>query len=261
MWEIFKDHWRLYLIEAWALGMFMVSAIFFTILLEHPAWHVRGMVESGLSRRAIIGLAMGVTAVLLIYSPWGKKSGAHMNPAVTIAFLMLKRICFHDAVYYIFAQFVGGLTGVLLMQVLFSDFIADVTVNFAITVPGTGGLFLAFVYEFFMSLILFGTILIVGNSAMKAFTGYFAGFLLLIFISVEAPYSGMSINPARTVASALPANIFTDIWIYFAAPVLGMVLAGVLYRGYIVSKTGNCKAMQLHLNGQCEDSESYTPEI
>jgi len=79
-------HWPEYLIEAWALGMFMVSASLFTLWFEDPASVLNHSIMNSDVRRALIGLAMGATAVLLIYSPWGKRSGAHMNPAVTVAF-------------------------------------------------------------------------------------------------------------------------------------------------------------------------------
>ncbi len=88
----FKLNWKLYLIEAWALGMFMISAILFTMLFEHPSFYFKTAISSSLERRFFIDLAMGATAVFLIYSGWGKKSGAQMNPAVTLTFLLLKRI-------------------------------------------------------------------------------------------------------------------------------------------------------------------------
>ena len=81
MFSALRQHWPEYLIEAWALGTFMISAVCFTALLEHPASPVHQFVASGFLRRALIGLAMGVTAIVLIYSPWGQRSGAHMNPA------------------------------------------------------------------------------------------------------------------------------------------------------------------------------------
>src|SRR5207237_831619 len=89
--------WALYAIEGALLGTFMVSACVFTALMEHPHSPVRKAVSDPLTRRALIGLAMGITAVLLIYSQWGKRSGAHMNPAITICFLRLGRIDARDA--------------------------------------------------------------------------------------------------------------------------------------------------------------------
>jgi aquaporin Z len=84
-----RQHWPEYLIEGWALGMFMVSAAIFTALLEYPGSPVHQLIPNGAIRRGFIGLAMGLTAVALIYSPWGRQSGAHMNPATTLTFLWL----------------------------------------------------------------------------------------------------------------------------------------------------------------------------
>ncbi len=258
---VLKLNWKLYFIEAWALGMFMISAILFTILLEHPFFYFKTAIASALERRFFIGLGMGGTAVFLIYSGWGKKSGAHMNPAVTLTFLLLKRISRVDAFFYIVAQFIGGLCGVLLMLLLFPRFVQDASVNYVVTIPAGNGFAAAFIYEFLMSFILIEVILIAGNSALKKYTGYFAGLLLVIYISFEAPFSGMSINPARTIASALPAKEFTALWIYFIAPVGGMLLAGLLYRSIYNWRKGNCLNMMLHVKGNCEENESYLPEI
>src|SRR5690349_10854499 len=87
----------IYAIEAVLLGAFMVSACAVTAPLEHPASPLRHAIGSALARRAIIGAAMGATAVLLIYSPWGRRSGAHMNPAMTLCFLRLGKIRARDA--------------------------------------------------------------------------------------------------------------------------------------------------------------------
>src|SRR5208337_2429400 len=80
----FRAHWPEYLMEASELGIFMVSACLFTVALEHPASAIRNAVPSVLFRRALTGLAMGLSAIAIIYSPWGKRSGAHFNPSVTL---------------------------------------------------------------------------------------------------------------------------------------------------------------------------------
>ena len=225
-----RRHSPEYLIEAWALGMFMVSAGVFTILLEHPDSILRlAIAESGI-RRALIGLAMGLTAVGLIYSAWGKRSGAHMNPAVTLSFLRLGKIAPVDAAFYILAQFIGGLGGVLLVDALFGAAFRSPSVNFVATLPGPAGVVPAFAAELAISFGLMLTVLIVSNHArLAAATGLFAGSLVAVYITFEAPLSGMSMNPARTFASAVPASLWDSLWIYFTAPVLGMVAAAELY--------------------------------
>ena len=90
-------HWREYLIEAAGLGLFMVSAAAMTTLLEHPASPVRLALPDPILRRILMGLAMGLTAASLIYSPWGRRSGAHFNPAVTLTVLRLGKVSRRDA--------------------------------------------------------------------------------------------------------------------------------------------------------------------
>ena len=112
-------HWPEYLIEAALLGLFMMSACSFAILLDHPGSPAHQAVPDPLVRRLLGGLAMGSTAIVLIYSPWGRRSGAHFNPAATLTFLRLGRIAPRDAGWYVAAQFIGGLGGVLLAADLF----------------------------------------------------------------------------------------------------------------------------------------------
>jgi aquaporin Z len=230
MWEQAHKHWPEYLIEAWALGTFMISAGVFTVLVEHPDFGVPSIVESAALRRALVGLAMGATAIALIYSPWGRRSGAHMNPAVTLTFWWLGKLRGADALAYIAAHFAGGLLGVLVVLAAFGERFAAPPVSFVATLP-TRGAGVAFVLELAISCGLMLTVLGFSHRARLApYTGLAAGALVASYIAVEAPYSGMSMNPARSFASAAPAGLFADLWIYFIAAPLGMAFAAVLHR-------------------------------
>ena len=224
-------HWPEYLMEAAGLGLFMVSACMFVALLEHPASPVRQWIEDAFLRRLLIGIAMGLTAVALIYSPWGKQSGAHLNPAVTLTFWRLGKIAGWDAALYIGAQFAGGTLGVLLSAMLLTpQVIAHASVNYAVTQPGAQGVAVAFAAEAAISFGLMLAVLIVSNRpSINRYTGLFAGVLVATYISVEAPLSGMSMNPARSFASAFPPQIWPGLWLYFVAPPLGMLLAAEAY--------------------------------
>jgi aquaporin Z len=105
-------HWPEYLMEALGLGLFMMSAGGFATLLWAEGSPVRAAVPSDLARRAVMGVAMGLTAVVNIYSPWGRRSGAHLNPATTLTFWRLGKVSGRDAVFYVAAQFAGGTIGV-----------------------------------------------------------------------------------------------------------------------------------------------------
>lgn len=226
----FHRHWPEYLMESAELGLFMVSACFFTALLQHPASPARQFFPSPFLRMALTGIAMGFTLLLLIHTPWGKRSGAHMNPATTLMFFRLGKLQTWDALFYMFFQFVGGLTGVILSLFILGPALAHPNVNFAATIPGRSGVPGAFVAELVISFLLAFTVLSVSNSArLSAFTPYFAAALVATYITFEAPFSGMSMNPARTFGSAVPAHAFQALWIYFTAPPVGMLIAAELY--------------------------------
>jgi aquaporin Z len=206
--EALKRHWPEYLMEAAELGLFMISACLFTVLLEHPASPVQQAIPSPLIRRVLIGIAMGLTAICLIYSPWGKQSGAHFNPAVTLTFLRLGKIGRWDAAFYVLAQFVGGVAGVLIAASVLGNLVTDPAVNYAVTAPGPAGLGVAFAAEFAISCLLMTMVLKVSNTERIArWTGAFSGLMVAAYISLEAPLSGMSNNPARSLGSALPAQV------------------------------------------------------
>jgi aquaporin Z len=219
-----------YAIEAALLGLFMIAACGFTVLLEHPASPLRGMLPDPAMRRLLMGLAMGCTAIALIYSPWGKRSGAHMNPAVTLTFVRLGKVAPQDAALYAAAQFAGGVVGVLVASLAFGELLADRATNYAATLPGPRGVGVAFGAELLITFVLMSVVLVVSNHPRRAhLTGLCAGLLVALYIAVEAPLSGMSMNPARTLGSAVFAGDWTALWIYFVAPPLGMLAAAELY--------------------------------
>jgi aquaporin Z len=225
-----RAHWPEYLIEAWALGMFMVSAGVITTLFDYPGSPVNRALSDSDLQRVLTGVCMGITAMALIYSPWGKRSGAHMNPAVTLTFLRLGHVAGWDAFFYIVAQFVGGTVGVLLVLALLGDAFAQPPVRFVATLPGSHGVALAFIAELAISFVMMAAILHFSNSRpLMRYTGICAGILVATWIGIEGPLSGMSMNPARTFASALPANVWTAFWIYMLAPAMGMQAAASLF--------------------------------
>jgi aquaporin Z len=225
-----RDHYPEYLMEAAGLGLFMIAASVVTVLLEHPLSPIRPVIPDPLLRRLIIGVAMGLTAMAIIYSPWGKQSGAHLNPVVTLTFFRLGKIQGWDAFFYIVAQFIGGLLGVLLVSGLLKEAMAAPAVNYIVTLPGSAGAGVAFLAELIISFGLMLMVLFVSNSPSRGqYTGLFAGILIAAYITLEAPLSGMSMNPARTLASAIPAQNWTALWVYFTAPLFGMLLASEVY--------------------------------
>ncbi len=189
-----REHWPEYLCEAAELGLFMISAGLFTILLHHPESPVLNFIPSEFVRRMLTGIAMGSTAIMLVFSPLGKRSGAHFNPAVTLTFWRLGKVKNWDAMFYIIAQFIGAIAGVFAVTLFVREPLSHPTVNYAATLPGMQGVIVAFIAEFVIAFVLMSVVLRVSNTPHIArYTGW------------------------------------TGLWIYFTAPVLAMQLAAAVY--------------------------------
>ncbi len=223
-------HWRLYVDEGIELAWFMVAACGATVVLFGSGSPVPHAIQSAALRRLLMGLAMGATAVMIIHSPMGKRSGAHFNPAITLTYLRLGKIAPWDALGYVAGQFVGGIAGVGLAALLLGRHLAQPAVDYAVTVPGIGGTAGAFAAELFMATLLKGVVLWTSNRPRWSHaTSYLVGALIVSYIFFFAPVSGFSINPARTVGSAVFAHVWTAGWLYFVAPLLGMFGAAEVY--------------------------------
>jgi aquaporin Z len=224
-----RHHGSRYWKEGAQLGVFMIVTLWLTLLLEHPKSPVRRRLKSGLLRRLITGAMIGVTAAALINSPWGSQTGAHFNPAVTLASLFMGRINPWDAFFYVLAQFLGGWLGLIAASLPFREAAANEKVDFAATLPKQG-IGWTLVAEAAISFVLLAVLLIVQrHAALKPYVAWFAAALLFLYISFESPVSGMSLNPARSAASAIPARNPTAAWPYFIAPIAGMVLAATVF--------------------------------
>jgi aquaporin Z len=177
-----------------------------------------------------MGVSMGLTAIAIIYSPWGKQSGAHINPSVTFTFFRLGKIKAWDAFFYMCSQFAGAVLGVVFVSRFRGMELANPAVRYVVTLPGEHGLWVALLAEFMIAFGMMTVILYFSNHhRLDRYTGLFAGLLVATYITLEAPFSGMSMNPARTVGSALSADVWTGIWIYFTGPPLGMLAAAEFY--------------------------------
>ncbi len=195
---------------------------------------------------------MGLTAIGIIYSPWGKQSGAHINPSVTLTFWRLGKVAGADAFFYIVAQFVGAVIGIMVSAVILKSALMHPSVNYVVTLPGNHGIAVAFVAEVIIAFILMTTILNVSNRMNIArYTGLFAGVLVATYISIETPFSGMSLNPARTFGSAAAAQVWKALWIYFTAPPLGMLLAAEVYLRLRGARGVLCAKMHHHNHKRC----------
>ena len=247
-----RSHWPEYLSEGLLLGAFMIAACFATVAVEHPGSPLSARLRTPVGRRTVIGILMGLTAIGLIYSPLGRRSGAHMNPGTSLTFLLLGKMNPWDTAFYAFAQFAGGLAGVAISVALLGRLLRHKAVNYVATQPGQRGTGVAWLAEFAIAFGMMGMVLLSSNHARTApYTGVFAGLLVASYIAVEAPLSGMSMNPARTLGSAVPAGAFRTLWVYFTAPPLAMLAAAAVYTGFAGHDRVYCAKLEHPAHGAC----------
>jgi len=226
----FLKNWKHYFQEALGLAIFMISACFFSAMLfsEKSSWY--HTIHSGMIRNILMGVAMGATALLIFYSPWTSPSGAQINPAVTITFLRVDKMCRYDALFFIIFQIIGGTIAVYFMQLLMGSILTAAPVNSAVTVPGKTGIWGTLITELIIAFTTMSMVLFTSNhNKLKKYTRVFAGCLVCTWVIVAGPVSGFGMNPARSFASALPAGIWTAFWIYLIIPFAGMLLAAEFY--------------------------------
>jgi aquaporin Z len=174
---------------------------------------------------------MGLTALGIFYSPWTAPSGSHLNPAVTLTFLYLGRVCRWDAIFYILFQSIGGLTAVCIMGWTMGPILTTPPVRYAVTVPGQAGAWAALLTELTIGFVMMSMVLHTGNSKRwSRYTRPIAACLVSTNVILAGPISGFGMNPARSFASALPAGIWTAWWIYLFAPVVSMLAAAECYK-------------------------------
>ena len=224
----FRKNWKHYLQEALGLAIFMISACFFSAMLFSEKSSL--FLPNAMMRNVLMGIAMGATALFIFYSPFTAPSGSQINPAVTLTFLRLDKMCKYDAMFFALFQIIGGTVAVFIMQLLMARILTDPPVNSAVTVPGKTGMWWALIVELIIAFITMSMVLITSNDdRLKKYTRLFAGCLVCTWVIVAGPISGFGMNPARSLASALPANIWTAFWIYMIIPFVGMLIAAEFY--------------------------------
>ena len=225
----FRKNWQYYFQEALGLAIFMISACFFSGLL----FGKNGIFISCMPatfRQCILGILMGATAAFIFYSRYTSPSGSHINPAVTITFFRLGKIGFWDALMYVIFQLAGGTVAVFLMAYLMGENLTAAPLYDVITVPGKYGKIVAAITELIIAFIMMVMILFTGSKLrLNKYTRIFSAILVCVFVIVAGPVSGFGMNPSRSFASALPAHIWTDFWIYILMPFAGMLGAAEFY--------------------------------
>ncbi|MFQ5776684.1 MAG: aquaporin [Terriglobia bacterium] len=226
-----REHWPEYMSEFLGTAIMMTIGVGAITLMWGDGSPVPAVIPPARLRLLLTGILFAGGATLVVYSRLGQRSGAHINPAVTLAFWRLGKIRARDAVAYAGAQFLGATAGVLVVRLAAGQLAWGVPVRLGLTQPGEGiHPLVAFAAEIGITFLLVGVILVfVNRPRLAPRTGLVAGALVAFLVTVEAPVSGTSLNPARSLGPAVVTASFVHQWIYLLAPPLGALLAVGLF--------------------------------
>lgn len=260
--------WRLYLAELIGTTLLVALGVSAVIVDFAPTSPLPRLLPDPALRRALTGFLFGTVGALIAVSPVGRVSGAHINPAVTLAFLLQGRMTVRHALGYVVAQLAGGALGGL---ALLAWRPAGLSLAVGVTRPGPGwGVGAACAGEVLTTAALvLGIFVFVGHPRLRRFTPLLFPALYAVMVYLEAPISGTSTNPARTVGPALATGIWQAWWVYLVGPLAGAALAVVASRhrmlGWIeveVAKVYHFAEDPLGVlsgRGHCSTAPSRTP--
>lgn len=226
--SVLKSDWKLFVAEAIGTGLLLLVGLSIVIFNWGEGSIVAKLIPSESVRKLLTGFMFGSVGCLITISPVGKISGAHINPAVTLAFWLRGKIKFDTMVGYVLSQLIGGVIGTIPLLMWGKQ---GESLQYSITLPGNAGLTAAFIGEIVATACLIIYLyLFIGTKRLRNYTPYGIPFLYAILIWAEADLSGCSTNPARSFAPALITGNFTYQWVYWVAPSIGVILVTLFFR-------------------------------
>lgn len=221
--------WTLFVAEFIGTALLVAVGASFVILDFGKGSPVAALVPDPGLRRLITGFLFGATGASIAVSPLGKASGAHINPVVTLAFWLKGKMSVPHAAGYVIAQLAGGIVGALPLLAWGS---MGAGIQFGGTFPGTGFTSLqAALGEVVTTIgLIAGLFIFLGHSRLRAYTPLLFPFLYAVMVYLEAPVSGTSTNPARSIGPSLVASDWHGWWIYWIGPMMGTLLALAIVR-------------------------------
>jgi aquaporin Z len=246
-----RRHWPEYGIEALFLALFVLVAGMVSAWLQAPGGAHASLPVDLPARRVLAGVTVGLVLMAMIYSPWGRRSGAHLNPAITLAYLRLGKIGKWDAGFYLLAQVGGGLVAVALLRggALLPSAVPPTSLSASI---GPSGEWAAFATELVLSasamlLVLFTT----NHASWFRFTGMLYGLLVMLIVACSAPLAGFGMNLARLFAVDVSGDFAAVQWLNLLPPLLGMQLAVEAYRLFTGRTQVLCAKLAHNTRGRC----------
>jgi aquaporin Z len=217
---------RFFISEFLGTALLLFIGLSLVILMFGSGSPMAQLIPSVKLRQVITGFLFGLTGAMIALSAIGRRSGAHINPAVTMVFWLFRKIESRLAVTYILAQMTGAIVGCLPL-LLWGQM--GRSVEFGVTVPGEGySSLIALAGEVITTFTMVSLLVIfIGFRQIRQFTPFMFPFLYAIMVPLEAAISGTSTNPARSLGPAVIAGQWEGWWIYLVGPLAGAFLASL----------------------------------
>ncbi|NNG47126.1 MAG: aquaporin family protein, partial [Deltaproteobacteria bacterium] len=211
---------KYYLSEFTGTFLFMLNGIS-AISLNFGTRVMQEAITSSSLRLLLTGVLFAGGATLIVYSPIGRISGSHLNPAISLSFFLEGKLKGLDLFMFSLMQIAGSIAAALISLLLWSE--SARAVNVGMTLPGSGhSIFFVFFVEVFATFLLVSLVFFfLHRKTLTKFTGLAAGSLVAIIVFLTVPISGTGLNPARSIGPAVVALNFSYLWLYIAAPLLG----------------------------------------
>jgi aquaporin Z len=221
--------WKLYGAELIGTALLVAVGLSIVILDFGRGSPVVQMLPSDVWRRVVTGFLFGTTGMLIALSPLGKESGAHINPVVTLAFWLMGRLKTRNALGYVVSQLAGAVLGAVPLLAWGG---MGRSVLFGATVPGVGyGAGWAVAGEAVTTFALvFGLFFFLRHRSLRGFAPELFPPLYAIMVWLEAPVSGTSTNPARTLGPAVISGDWRGWWVYWIGPLIGALVGIAVHR-------------------------------
>ncbi len=224
-----KVPFKIYLSEMAGTGLLVMIGLSFVIIDFGSGSKIVMLIPDSGLRRLITGFLFGLTGALIAVSPFGRESGAHINPVVTMAFYLKKKIRASHAAGYVVFQLVGAVLGALPLLMWGQT---GASVNFGATLPGKDyGVWQAVLGESVTTFALISALFFfLSHKRTQRFTPFLFPVLYAVMVYIEAPVSGTSTNPARSLGPVVISWNWHDWWIYWLGPVIGTLIAIGVHR-------------------------------
>jgi aquaporin Z len=223
-----KKLFYIYLSELIGTALLVAIGLSIVIFINGNGSPVRSLISDPDTRRALTGFLFGCTGCGITLSPVGRISGAHINPIVSFAFRLRKRMSTAHCLGYILAQLAGSILGALPLLLWGKQ---GASVGYGNTVPFAGKIPAAFFGEVITSFMLVaGIFFFTGHRSLRRFTPFLMPPLYCIMVFAEGALSGTSTNPARSLGPAVVSGTWTGWWLYWVAPLAGAAFAVWFFR-------------------------------